>query len=221
MMKKQARKTRRQLQAEKAALSETLVERANAIADPLASLEAFHTYVTKDGFEIHLKVIKAKDADAECLAWILDIMDRNMKKKYEQSKWGWNAEEKKEELTEEPAQYLLATCDGKYVGFSHFRFDLDAGVEVLYCYELQLEPEIRRKGLGRFMMYALESMAYHNKMKKVVLTVFMHNPNAVLFFRSLGYRLDNTNLPTSGRNQLDYIILSNKFLKPTENYIDN
>lgn len=56
----------------------------------------------------------------------------------------------------------------------------------MYSYELQLEPEIRRKGLGRFMMSALESMAYQNQMMKIVLTVFKRNLSAIQFFYTLG-----------------------------------
>lgn len=56
----------------------------------------------------------------------------------------------------------------------------------MYSYELQLEPLVRRKGLGRFMMSALESMASQNQMLKVVLTVFKHNPSAIQFFYALG-----------------------------------
>lgn len=55
----------------------------------------------------------------------------------------------------------------------------------IYSYELQLEPSVRRQGLGRFMMSALESMASQNQMLKVVLTVFKHNP-AAIFFYALG-----------------------------------
>ena len=54
-----------------------------------------------------------------------------MKKLYEES-WGWNFDAKKAELTEEKACYLIATCQDKFIGFSHFRFDLDDNVEVLY-----------------------------------------------------------------------------------------
>lgn len=56
----------------------------------------------------------------------------------------------------------------------------------IYSYELQLELAFRRKGLGCFMMSALESMAKQNQMVKVVLTVFKHNPSAIQFFYTLG-----------------------------------
>ncbi|OXU30472.1 hypothetical protein TSAR_013542 [Trichomalopsis sarcophagae] len=137
-------------------------------------------------------------------------MERNMKKLYEESSWGWNGEAKKTELTEDSAWYLIASSEGKKIGFSHFRFDLDDGVAVLYCYELQLELLERRKGLGRFMMQALEAIAAKNQMQKVVLTVLKHNPMALSFFYKLGYKLDSTNPPPS--EEVDYVILSKQNL---------
>ena len=47
--------------------------------------------------------------------------------------------------------------DGKMMGFAHFRYDMDFDDEVLYVYEIQLEEEFQRKGLGRFMMQVLLS----------------------------------------------------------------
>lgn len=56
----------------------------------------------------------------------------------------------------------------------------------LLSYELQLEESARGKGLGRFMMQALESMASKHKMQKVVLTVLKNNLPALQFFYTLG-----------------------------------
>ena len=53
--------------------------------------------------------------------------------RYEQSDWGWSDREKREELTDSRAWYLLArTPEGRPVAFSHFRFDMEEGEEVLY-----------------------------------------------------------------------------------------
>ena len=52
--------------------------------------------------------------------------------RYRQSSWGWNAKEKKEEMTEKEARFLIAFIDDKPVAFSHFRFDMDYGYEVTY-----------------------------------------------------------------------------------------
>lgn len=133
-MQRKARKTRRQLLAEKATTQQQLINKANTLVNPLETLHKFHEYVTKDNSVIKLSCIRAKDAQAECISWIFDIMERNMKSMYEQSSWGWNAAEKQAELTEETAWYLLASYNDTFVGFSHFRFDVDHGDLVLYWY---------------------------------------------------------------------------------------
>ncbi|XP_031825623.1 N-alpha-acetyltransferase 40 [Nomia melanderi] len=200
------RQTRRQLLAEKEAAARQLVDKANAVINPLESLTSFHKYVTGDNQIIEISCMRAKDATPECLSWIFDIMERNMKSMYEQCAWGWDSVAKQQELTESAAWYLVASSNNKFLGFSHFRFDIDHREEVLYCYEIQLEPSVRRKGLGQFMMSVLESMALHHKMQKVVLTVFKHNLAAMPFFFSIGYKLDKTSPSMS--DPLHYVIMS-------------
>ena len=88
---------------------------------------------------------------------IIDLLEINMKKLYEESEWGWNAKNKRDEMLDDHAWYLLAEKpDGTLVAFSHFRFDMDYDDEVLYVYEIQVDPTYQRKGLGRFMMQVLE-----------------------------------------------------------------
>ena len=53
---------------------------------------------------------------------------------------------------------LAENSDGKIVGFSHFKYELDYGDEVLYVYEIQVDSKFQRKGLGRFMMQVLEML---------------------------------------------------------------
>ncbi|RLV76492.1 hypothetical protein DV515_00016918, partial [Chloebia gouldiae] len=108
----------------------------------------------------------------------------NMQTLYEQSEWGWKEREKREELRDERAWYLLAREPGHGpVAFSHFRFDVECGDEVLYCYEVQLESRVRRRGLGKFLLQILQLVANSTQMKKVMLTVFKHNHGALQFFR--------------------------------------
>ena len=69
--------------------------------------------------------------DAPTMDWVFDLTKRNMETLYETSDWGWRDKEKKEELTEETAWYLLCKDEeGKDVAFVHFRFDLEDDVEV-------------------------------------------------------------------------------------------
>jgi len=82
-------------------------------------------------------------------------------------------------------------------------------VEVLYCYELQVESEYRSEHIGRRIMQILETMSTHWKMKKVILTVLRHNPRAISFYMDLGYTYDETS-PTREEPEPHYI-----FSKPT------
>ena len=58
-------------------------------------------------------------------------------------------------MDENNSWHLIArdnSNQGKPAAYAHFRYDMDYDDEVLYVYEIQLEPEYKRKGLGRFMM---------------------------------------------------------------------
>merc|ERR1712079_837702 len=97
----------------------------------------------------------------------------------------------------------------KPVAFSHFRFDMDYDDDVLYCYEIQLEECVRRKGLGKFMMKVLELMMMKNGLLKIMLTVLKHNEVASKFFKDvLKYEIDETCPYDSVYEQFDYEILS-------------
>jgi ribosomal protein S18 acetylase RimI-like enzyme len=114
-------------------------------------------------------------------------------------------------MTDDRAWYLIARTpepESKPVAFSHFRIDVDFGDEVLYCYELQLEEEVRRKGLGKFMLQVLELIGFSANMKKVVLTVLKHNPEAKSFFTALKYTIDETSPEDNVLEQYSYEILS-------------
>lgn len=57
-----------------------------------------------------------------------------------------------------------ATCveengRGPMLGFLHFRFLMEEELPVLYVYELQLEPRVQGKGLGKFLMQLIELIA--------------------------------------------------------------
>ncbi|XP_034950436.1 N-alpha-acetyltransferase 40 [Chelonus insularis] len=206
MKNKKGHQTRRQKIAVKEAEAQSLVEKANSIQNPLETLPNYHSYTAKNGVTYDLKCQKVQDLAPELLSWIFDLMERNMKSFYQRSSWGWNENAKHNELTEPTARYLIAFHSNEPVGFSHFRFDLDDKIQVLYCYELQLEPRVVKQGLGRFMMDTLAALANQSLMKKVVLTVLKHNPNAREFFKHLGYKVDKTNPPDW--ENLDYEILS-------------
>lgn len=75
---------------------------------------------------------------------------------------------------------------------------------------MQVEQEYRRKGLGRFIMSALEKMARHYQMEKLILTVLTNNEAAIAFFKGIGFGLDETS-PDAAEN-CGYQILSKLLL---------
>ena len=98
------------------------VNKANALENPLAALPSFQVYNRND-VNLVIEAKKVTDLDTVTRDWIADLMERNMKEMYVKSEWGWNAENKKAELMEEAAWYLLAREADTNIplAFSHFR----------------------------------------------------------------------------------------------------
>ncbi|XP_067170842.1 LOW QUALITY PROTEIN: N-alpha-acetyltransferase 40 [Apteryx mantelli] len=175
------------------------VEAANKLEDPLEAFPVFKKY-DRNGLNVSIECRRASGLDRATVDWAFELTKTNMQALYEQSEWGWKDREKREELTDDRAWYLLAR-DGSSepVAFSHFRFDVECGDEVLYCYEVQLESKVRRKGLGKFLIQILQLVANSTQMKKVMLTVFKHNHGAYQFFRdALQFDVDDSSPSASG-----------------------
>jgi len=197
------------------------VNAANKQEDPLGALPSFKVF-SKNGVACNLSTRRVTDLDENEKKAVVDLLIRNMKALYEQSNWGWNEKNKRDEMLEDSAWYLLAKNEeGKICGFSHFRYDMDYDDEVLYVYEIQIDEEFQRKGLGKFMMQVLEMLAFKADMRKIMLTVLKHNDSAVKFFKALlKFEIDETNPAEDVQwnekyndiEQIDYEILS-KFNK--------
>ncbi|CAH1117216.1 unnamed protein product [Phaedon cochleariae] len=193
----------------------TVVAEANKLDDPLEPFPVFKRFC-KNGLDATLFVKKCMKLEENIRQWAFNLTKRNMQLKYEQCSWGWSDEKKLEELMDDAAWYLVAKSnEGALLGFSHFRFDVDEGTEVLYCYELQLDPSVQRKGLGKFMMQVLELIAFKNNMRKVVLTVLKNNQYS-RFFKAINYELDESSPVDDEDESYPYEILSkfNKRLAP-------
>ncbi|XP_022099441.1 N-alpha-acetyltransferase 40-like isoform X2 [Acanthaster planci] len=178
----------------------------------MESLAPFKKY-NRNGLNLTIECCRSTSLDEQMLDWAFDLTKKNMQTLYETSSCGWRPREKREELTDDRAWYLIAReTDGTPVGLIHFRFDMDFDDEVLYCYEIQLVEEVRRKGLGKFLMQILSLLAYKTHMKKVVLTVFKRNVTACDFFRDiLKFEIDETSpsvFDPMCPDEYDYEILS-------------
>ncbi|KAJ7307266.1 hypothetical protein JRQ81_009265 [Phrynocephalus forsythii] len=175
------------------------VESANKLGDPLEAFPVFKKY-DRNGLNVAIECRRVSNLDPATLDWAFELTKTNMQTLYEQSEWGWKDREKRGEMTDDRAWYLVALEGGSLpVAFSHFRFDVEGGEEVLYCYEVQLESRVRRKGLGKFLLQILQLVANSTQMKKVMLTVFKHNHGAYQFFReALQFEIDDTSPSVSG-----------------------
>lgn len=74
---------------------------------------------------------------------------------------------------------------------------------------MQVDESSQRKGLGAFMMNALEAVAKHWNMTKLVLTVLKNNEDAVRFYQRIGYMVDDT---SPEDKDVDYQIMSKVML---------
>merc|ERR1719150_255506 len=176
------------------------VKKANEQEDPLAALPSFQAY-KKNDVNLSLEARKVKDLDAATRDWIVDLMERNLKEVIDMSECCWSAtkqtdllEGKRKELLGEGAWFLIARdADTKIpLAFSHFRYVMDYNDDVLYCYEIQLEQSVRRKGLG-----------------KIMVSVFKTNAVAMKFFKdALKYELDETSPDEAAGAEADVEILS-------------
>uniref|UniRef100_A0A5K3FQK7 N-alpha-acetyltransferase 40 n=1 Tax=Mesocestoides corti TaxID=53468 RepID=A0A5K3FQK7_MESCO len=161
---------------------------------------------------------------------IFFITEHNMKNFYLKSTWGWDDETKRNELFAPESRLLVcylrnvkARCDLRRhksppslpvtsddpCAFVHFRFEIDAGRPILYCYEIQLHEKVRGFKLGRKLMDILLKISIDNRMSRILLTVFKFNTVACTFFRKLGFKIDHTD-PSKFGLCVDYSILSRR-----------
>jgi len=99
---------------------------------------------------------------------------------------------------------------------------MDHDDDVLYCYEIQTDKSLRRKGLGKFMMKVLELLMIKADLLKIMLTVFKHNEGATKFFKDvLKYEIDETCPYDTVYEQFDYEILSRLNLREKKRREEN
>ncbi|XP_078000802.1 N-alpha-acetyltransferase 40-like [Glandiceps talaboti] len=210
------KKLKRKEENAKLSASQAVVDAANSLDDPMATLVPFKKF-DRNGLNLTIECVRTPDLDKDTLEWAFNLTKTNMQELYEASSWGWKDRDKREELTYDGAWYLVAReLDGMAVGFVHMRFDMDYDDEVLYCYEIQLNKEVRRKGLGKFLMDILGLLALKTHMKKVMCTVFKNNEAANKFFKNvLKYEIDETDQSSLyPLDDYDYEILSKTIALP-------
>ncbi|XP_017041879.1 N-alpha-acetyltransferase 40 [Drosophila ficusphila] len=187
-----------------------LVENAARAKNPLETLN-YQSFKASSGEEFKLICKTKSDADSKLLKWAFKLAETNVGPYYKELKMGWQPKIKNADLNKNWARYLVAQNDKKEnVAYTMFRFDMDHGDCVLYCYEMQVAAEYRRKGLGKFIMGILEHCARHWHLEKIMLTVLNNNEPSISFFKQLGYVKDE--ISPDVLEEADYQILSKSML---------
>ena len=210
------------------------VERANTLvfADfeslyhPKGHAEAlfsarFGTVPRKGPFSVGC-VFTPWDLRSALLEDCFNLVQRLTEDDYANSEMKWSEAKKKVEMRLPDLKYFILTgLDGLVaVGFISFMVTYEDGYEVLYIYEIHLDPEYQGKGLGKGLMLIAERTARNIGLEKVMLTVFRSNTRAIGFYERLGYSVDKYSpQPKILRNgtlkERSYVILS-KILGPDE-----
>lgn len=203
---KQQKKPRVTRRGKKAHVA-SLVETANAAKDITDELKGLCDY-QNDSVDLKIEYQSSSSIHEDDMDQIFNLLKVNMYEFYDKSSWGWDDTKKKQEITNESAKFLLVrNKDGKIVGFTHFRFEIEINHPILYCYELHIASEVQKKGVGKYLMNLLLLIAFKFKLVKIMVTVFTHNEPALDFYmKSLGFRRDET-CPYEEEDKC-YVILS-------------
>jgi ribosomal protein S18 acetylase RimI-like enzyme len=144
-----------------------------------------------------------------------DLVQRLTQDDYANNETKWSAAKKRQEMRLPDLKYLILTAlDGtSLVGFISYMVTYEDNHEVVYIYEIHVEPKYQGKSLGRQLMRIAEQTAENVGVGKVMLTVFRCNTNAVTFYERLGYGVDEYSpgpkvLRNGTSRDRSYVILS-------------
>eukprot|EP00400_MALV-I_sp_L67-5_P000034 gene34-506_t len=158
-------------------------------------------------FTCEVEYLHSKDLSGELKTSLLDLTRVNIKEKYDlaakqSASWAWDDEKKMSEIChknarhfvlfaklEESNQKIESEPERGVVGFAHIRFEVEAGKELVYLYEFQVDKKFERCGVGKHMLKLIESAGIVTKCKELALTCFKHN-DAIDFYKKHGYGVD-------------------------------
>eukprot|EP00667_Euglena_gracilis_P021694 EG_transcript_23884 len=186
------------------------LDHANAVKDGLALLP--HPALP-EGYAA--RYAAAEELGEALRGFTLALVEANVRRYYEAcpAMGGWDETAMKEELFDPLARFLIIFHGDTPVAFANFRFDMDYGRRVVYCYQLQVEEAQQGKGFGQWLMHRLHALGRALQMERCVLTVFLANARALRFYTAvLGYATDRTSPPPA----VGYRILSVDLTTPPE-----
>ena len=140
--------------------------------------------------------------------WAFDLIKLNMEERYDESGYGWDDEDKKGELDEKGTRFLLVREKGwdNLVAFAHFRFtvqgevmDVMAGKPAVFVWDVHVEEEYQRKGLGKHILTILELIARRENIDMISIPIQLSDTVASAWISKLkGYGPDTDLKKTIG-----------------------
>ncbi|PPQ64438.1 hypothetical protein CVT26_002145 [Gymnopilus dilepis] len=139
-----------------------------------------------------IQVVHAKDLKPSQKESIWALFEENMYEFYKDSLFGWDPPTKRKELFSRLSRYILVYRNdtANLLAFTMFRFELDQGEKLLYCYELQVSKCYQNQGLGRKLLSELTKLCEAFRMEKIMLTVLKKNARASAFYKTSGFVVD-------------------------------
>jgi ribosomal protein S18 acetylase RimI-like enzyme len=180
--------------------------------DVLADLKPFAKY-ERNGADLELFFTSPEHPSwtPELAKFVFDLTKANMQALYDAAPdWGWKEGKKRSELLASETRYVIARnrADSTPLAFVSFQFMMEGAFDVLYVWELQLAPELQRKGVGKHLMQTCELVARKAGMQLCMLTVLKNNDAALSFYSTkLKYEVDMTS-PSVNDVEACYEILS-------------
>ncbi len=105
-----------------------------------------------------------------------------------------------ERLVEDEWRSLVAESDGRCAGYVLFELiDRPAGTftaarRALYIHQIGVDPGVRRRGIGRALVQAVEREATAMGVQQVALDTWSFNTTAQAFFTGCGYEIYNVRM---------------------------
>ncbi|OHT08978.1 N-alpha-acetyltransferase 40 [Tritrichomonas foetus] len=185
------------------------------LEDPLSLVPMFKKF-NKNGLNVDVSALNKCPEEFE--EWAFQLIEKNMKAIYEET-WGWNPDSKEAELLDESARFLFAyNSENQPVGFVHYRFEFDNLETKSFIYDIQLEEEFQGKGLGKFLLQAVEFITLKLKLDCVMTTLFKENVKGRGFFKHMHYQVHKTSpalMDPENEHEYDHEILYKPLVKKT------
>lgn len=174
----------------------------------------------------------ADNIPAEDLEACFQLIEHTSAEAYQSSSIGWAPVAKKKEMRLPDMRYIVVRgrevssttarddadggeTKGPFVGFLSFMVTYEDGKEVIYCYEVHIQPKAQRQGLGRWLLLAFEDIGRRVGLEQAMLTCFCSNAAATRCYNALGYVVDESSprprrLRSGVVHEPDYMILSKR-----------